>query len=69
MMVDLSMQMNKLVPEGSTRKLGYRAISSIMEFGQLMTQGIWTNTDPLYQLPYFDASDVKKVKAGIKKAK
>ena len=58
--------MNKLVTEKSGKKLGYRAISTILEFQQLMIQGLWTNMDPLLQLPSFEASDVKKVKTGIK---
>ena len=61
--------MNKLVTEKSGKKLGYRAISTILEFLQLMIQGLWTNMDPLLQLPSFEASDVKKVKTSIKQAK
>ena len=72
MMADVSMELNQLVRMGgSAKKIGYRAFSTIIDFQQLMTQGLWTNSDPLMQLPGFDATEIKKVRTSaiVKEAK
>lgn len=38
--------------------------ANCIEFGQYMTQGMWTKDSPLYQLPHFDANQVKLVQSG-----
>ena len=32
----------------------------------MMTQGLWTTSDPLLQLPYFDAAEIKKYRQQLR---
>ena len=61
MMTEVSMELNQLARMGgSAKKIGYKALATIIEFQQMMTQGLWTTSDPMLQLPYFDAAEIKR---------
>jgi translocation protein SEC63 len=48
MMIDTSMELNALARTGaSAKKMGYSAISSIINFQQFFVQGLWTSNDPM----------------------
>ena len=52
MMLEVTMEINKAAQTGMSRKkLGWRAIQSIIEFQQLFVQGMWATNDPMLQLP------------------
>ena len=52
MMIDVAMEINMQARMGKVlKKLGYKAISSIIEFQQLFIQGLWVDSDPMLQLP------------------
>ena len=50
----------------SSKKLGAKAFSTMINFQQLFTQGMWEKTDPLLQLPHFTEEVVKKYRRSIK---
>ena len=59
MMLETVMEVNKAAQMGMpVKKLGWRAIQSIIEFQQLFVQGMWQN-DPLLQLPGFNIEEIK----------
>ena len=59
MMLETVMEVNKASQMGMpVKKLGWRAIQSIIEFQQLFVQGMWQN-DPLLQLPGFNIEEIK----------
>ena len=48
MMIDVAMEINMQARMGKVlKKLGYKAISSIIEFQQLFIQGLWVDSDPM----------------------
>jgi len=60
MMIELAMQINMDARQGkSVKKLGWKALQSIIEFTQCFVQGLWTNNDPMLQLPGFDQDEIK----------
>lgn len=61
MMGEVCMELNQLARMGgSAKKIGYKAFATIVEFEQMMTQGLWTSSDPMLQLPGFDQAEIKK---------
>ena len=61
MMSEVSQELNQLARMGgSAKKIGYKALATIIEFQQMMTQGLWTTSDPMLQLPGFDAAEIKR---------
>jgi translocation protein SEC63 len=60
MMIELAMQINMDARQGkSVKKLGWKALQSIIEFTQCFVQGLWTSNDPMLQLPGFDQDEIK----------
>ena len=67
MMIDVAMEINLQARMGKVaKKLGFKAISSIIEFQQLFVQGLWINSDPMLQLPGFDVDEVKAYRKKLK---
>ena len=67
MMIDVAMEINQFARMGnSVKKLGYKAISSLIEFQQFFVQGLWTSNDPLMQLPGFTIDEVKKYRKQLR---
>jgi len=67
MMTDVSMELNQLARMGgSAKRIGYKAFATIIEFQQMMTQGLWTTSDPMLQLPYFDQAEIKKYRQQLR---
>ena len=67
MMQDVSMELNQLARMGnSAKKIGFKAFGTIIEFQQMMTQGLWTTSDPMLQLPGFDSSEIKKYRQKLR---
>ena len=70
MMSEVSMELNQLARMGgSAKKIGYKAFATIIEFQQMMTQGLWTTSDPMLQLPYFDSNEIKKYRQKLREFK
>lgn len=67
MMQDVSMELNQLARMGnSAKKIGFKAFGTIIEFQQMMTQGLWTTSDPMLQLPGFDSNEIKKYRQKLR---
>ena len=67
MMIDVAMEINMQARMGKVlKKLGYKAISSIIEFQQLFIQGLWVDSDPMLQLPGFDKAEIKAYRKKLK---
>lgn len=67
MMGEVSMELNQLARMGnSAKKIGFKAFATIIEFQQMITQGLWTSSDPMLQLPYFDTSEIKKYRQKLR---
>ena len=67
MMIDVCMEINQLARMGkAVKKLGFKAIQSIIEFQQYFVQGLWTTNDPMLQLPGFTTAEVKAYRKKIK---
>jgi len=48
MMIELCLEINMAARQGvSQKKIGWKGISSIIEFQQYFTQGLWTDSDNL----------------------
>jgi hypothetical protein len=50
----------------TSKKLGQKAFSSILNFQQMFIQGLWEKTDPLQQLPGMTTEIVKKYRKMLK---
>ena len=50
----------------TTKKLGAKAFSTLINFQQWFTQGLWEKNDPLLQLPYFTEEEIKKYRRNLK---
>jgi len=60
MMIDVAMEINMIARMGqSVKKIGFKAIQSLIEFQQFFVQGLWTESDPLRQLPGFTLEEIK----------
>ena len=60
------MELNQMARMGgSAKKIGFKALATLIEFQQLMTQGMWTTTDPMLQLPGMDADVIKRYRQKI----
>jgi len=69
MMGEVSMELNQLARMGnSAKKIGFKAYSTIIEFQQMMTQGLWTTSDPMLTLPGFDTNEIKKYRQKLRAA-
>jgi hypothetical protein len=67
MMVDLCIEINARARQtGGHKMLGWKCISSIVEFQQMFIQGLWVESDPLEQLPGFSPSEIKAYKKQLK---
>jgi len=63
------MELNQLARMGnSAKKIGFKAFGTILEFQQMMTQGLWTTSDPMLQLPGFDTAEIKKYRQKLRAA-
>ena len=70
MMQDVSMELNQLARMGgSAKKIGFKAFATLIEFQQMMTQGLWSTHDPLMQLPGFDMNEIKKYRKQLREHK
>lgn len=48
MMIETCMEINMMTRMGkSAKKLGFKAIESIINFQQFFVQGLWSNDDPM----------------------
>lgn len=67
MMIDVAMEINAIARMGqSVKKLGFKAIQSLIEFQQFFVQGLWTQDDPMLQLPGFTKDEIKKYRKSLR---
>ena len=67
MMIDLCVEINaRARMTGGHKTLGWKCLSSIIEFQQYFIQGLWVDNDPLMQLPGFDEKEIKAYKKQLK---
>ena len=67
MMINVSSEINALNRAGKTpKKIGIKAFTTLINFQQMFVQGVWEKTDPLVQLPYMDAEEIKRYRRLLK---
>jgi hypothetical protein len=67
MMIETAMELNAMARSQQTaKKIGFKAIESILQFSQYFVQGLWVNDDPMLQLPGFDADEIKNYRKKLK---
>ena len=50
----------------TSKKIGAKAFTTLINFQQWFTQGMWEKTDPLLQLPHFTDEEIKKYRRNLK---
>ena len=67
MMIQTGQEINQMARTGATtKKLGAKAFSTLINFQQWFTQGLWEKNDPLLQLPNFTEEEIKKYRRQLK---
>ena len=68
-MLKYSMPLIDAMIEYSSSRRWLQTTINVIEFAQMMTQGLWAKESSLYQLPHFDAETVKHASQGKKAMK
>lgn len=67
MMVEVGMEINMMERQGMTaKKLTFKAFETLINFQQFFVQGLWTNDDPMMQLPGMDHAEIKAYRKQLK---
>lgn len=67
MMIDVAMEINAIARTGrSVKKLGWKAVESVVHFQQFFVQGLWSTDDPMLQLAGMDVDEIKKYRKQLK---
>jgi len=62
----MAVQYQMMAGRGPVRKVLPRNVAVLLEFSQNLTQALWKNDDPFWQLPHMDEIKFKAIKKTTK---